>query len=779
MADENVHKQFFHVRNLKTKTVTLYPARAHIVREIPNITLAPGQNEIEIYGFATTVDEQSLQIEGAGDLSAAITDITVNAVPNKEHFDDIHDVLEEEESDLEDYEDSTDDSVAVKQAKTFLLQHQSALEKTEEEINSAEAQLAALAGYISSLTAKDADAKNFSDSIVTYYQERRRVARILSDARRTQSAQQELCNRKEWELRKVEKAERLQNKDAIATKMKERNKRQRERQERRAEAMRKRKELAAYWPVNVYRVVVRLETSIDTPGPSRRNSITTPIDGAPEPSEKAMKEPNRSVGLSISYVTSGAFWLPRYDLNISSIHKSAQITYRAEVRNGTTETWKNAKVILSTSQTSYSGLEDKVPTMNAWQVTLNRNGLENALLSNAEAFQLASRKNIALQSYAQARHAAHAPTGFNAISSSAHTSKSKAPRDHRTSFGMTSSYAAAAAPPPPPPLPSFAAPPPPPSFQMQQSQQAQQVQQPQFVLNSGVSSATTSKRMMGGNLFGSMRGAPHQAENTSADEGSSTLNEEVATLFGQPQREELDFEESAWEDYGLTATYELPGIRTLEPSSLARRHKIATLNATNILLNHIAVPKLRAAAFLRAKIRNPSSTVTLLKGNAGITLDGSFLGNIPLQRVSPNQIFNISLGVDPAIHISYPKPTLHRSTQGIFSKERSNVFSRSISISNTKPVPVELLVLDQVPISQDERLRIDVLQPRGLFKEGDAVRCGQPANEASNKPWGKATATFKKDGEISWTADIEKGQACIFKFEYEAKMPSTDFLANA
>ena len=39
MAEESVHKQDFDVRNLATRNVTLYPARAQIVREINDITL--------------------------------------------------------------------------------------------------------------------------------------------------------------------------------------------------------------------------------------------------------------------------------------------------------------------------------------------------------------------------------------------------------------------------------------------------------------------------------------------------------------------------------------------------------------------------------------------------------------------------------------------------------------------------------------------------------------------------------------------------------------------
>lgn len=39
MADDTTHKQVFNIRKVATRSVTLYPARAQIVRDINNITL--------------------------------------------------------------------------------------------------------------------------------------------------------------------------------------------------------------------------------------------------------------------------------------------------------------------------------------------------------------------------------------------------------------------------------------------------------------------------------------------------------------------------------------------------------------------------------------------------------------------------------------------------------------------------------------------------------------------------------------------------------------------
>jgi uncharacterized protein (TIGR02231 family) len=260
------------------------------------------------------------------------------------------------------------------------------------------------------------------------------------------------------------------------------------------------------------------------------------------------------------------------------------------------------------------------------------------------------------------------------------------------------------------------------------------------------------------------------------------------TSFSLDTVKMLEFSESTWEDNGLTTTYEIPQPRTLPPSSQTRRHKIASLTAPNITLSHTAVPKLRSSAFLQAKIRNPSSNITLLKGTAGVTLDSSFLGNMDLPRVSPGQVFQLSFGVDPAIQISYPKPSIKRTTQGIFSKESSQVFTRNIWITNTKSVPVDVIVLDQIPVSEDEHLKIDITFPRGLIKEGDVVNAGISSKEAvagttspasisksaESLKWGSAVARLKKNGEVAFAAKLESGRGCLLKLEYEARLPSND-----
>jgi Domain of unknown function (DUF4139)/N-terminal domain of unknown function (DUF4140) len=798
--EETIPKQAFHLQDLSTKCVTLYPSRAYVIREVNNISLSPGQSEIEIYGLGPMVEENSVQIEGTG--QATITDITVDLVPNKDDFFDLYPEDDDfSEDDMSEPENSDSEIVTVKSLSALIKKLDENILAEEDLFKSAQRQLDNLEFYLNSVHNKETavEPQNIASCLKSYQEERDRLFKLKTKSFKAAEDMQKEKTKIVFKKSKADKEERKRKERLAREKEKAKAKKERQRQEKRKEAARVKEERQKFWPNKVYKVVVRLETSIDTPGSSRRNSIDsiTLAKATPESLEKVVPKGGSpmDISLTISYITDSLFWTPRYDLNISSLNKTATIVYRAELSNGTSETFKDAKVTLSTSQTSFTGLDDKPPTMNAWHVTLHKSYAPNVdALVNASASMPISEQvrqtkakskraaNMGWQNkssvapqrstpFEQSQQTAGGPVAF---SNTAHFASNSGGLFGSSSTVPVASNATGGL---------FGAPPPAPMGAMQQVPQVPQVQATMqqhmaAVVERGEALDTLSSRAsnlaLSSSFFGKKESRARQGGgggNRREEESTSDLGAMLAESEGGPGG--LDFEESTWEDDGLTASYDLPGTRTLVPSSVARRHKVATLQATNVQLNHITIPKLRTAAFLRAKIKNPSGSVTLLKGMAGVTLDGSFLGSIPMPRVSPYQLFTIPLGVDPAIHINYPKPTLHRSTQGIFSKEGAHVCSRSIYITNTKPMPVEIIALDQVPVSQEERLRIEILQPRGLTKEGDNVKTGVPLTEGKG-PWGKAVATLKKGGEICWVANIEKSQACILKFDYEARLPSSE-----
>jgi hypothetical protein len=789
--------QTIFVKDLSTRSVTLYSSGAHIVRDLNDLVLKPGINEVEIIGLNPAIDENSVQVDGKG--AATVVDMTVELVPNREVFEEVYpDDDGDETSDEEDdtFEDSDDEPDSVKELSIELKDLKAKSEELTEKLLSAQCRLQSIDAYliVQSKKTTQGDPDDIHKVLKNHEQERGEIFKAIKSATTDIAAVNKKMKRKENEGLRASKEARKTKAALKRLKAKEERQKALKKAEKIKAAQYEKDERLRYWPKQVYKVALQLETNVvHTPTSSRRGSIGSvtlahgSLDGPPPSKEDRSTDSGDTsddtiVSLSLSYVTKEAAWTPRYDIDISSTKKSATIVYRTEFVNHTSETWRDAKISFSTSQTSYQGLNDSVPQMDPWKVKLTKEedtGVDGGLLSNQERWAPRSGKRDGAHFD---RHKYFGRDGQYVPPASKMLIQRPAPVQE---YNMTYSQA----PPPPQPVhqPLQTLPPPPAIY-------AQGLDQPQSMGMTNTSNHALQDYQMQLMLL-------EQQNKKRLMMARQEQDRSEPILPAKPPTEELDiaqmfdfcapleFPEPTWEDNGLTTTYEIPQPRTLPPGSQTRRYKIASLNATDVNLSYIAVPKLRSAVFLLAKIRNPSANITLLKGSAGVTLDGSYLGNMSLPQVSPSQTFQLSFGVDPCIQLSYPKPSTKRSTQGLFTKERTQVYTRNIWLTNSKNCAIDLVVLEQIPISEEERLRIDIISPRGLHAEGDVVEnVGVSAKEAipgatsagvgvkssNSKKWGSALARLKKNGEVAFAVRLEPNAGCLLKLEYEAKMPTSE-----
>lgn len=588
------------------------------------------------------------------------------------------------------------------------------------------------------------------------------------------------------------------------------------------EKLRIKQERQSFWPRSCWSVRITLDAVdlTDTPGSSRRSSIASASDlvkAVPEnsPSPSGADSASYTCDLSLSYVVSNAYWSPSYDLSLSTTSNTALLCFDAQLTNKTSENWSNCKVVLSTSQATFAGLQDAIPTLVPWRVRLGGRGYgaKSSILDSreerAEKEGWKSQQNAweAQKSRAHlygpatiiddflhsssARPASSFPTDTRAASPFHSNSRSGGlfrPPSNETSmavpvavggssslFGSAQNNTNAAAPSEAGRLfggTANATPAPPAGAGLFGTRPALATDQQNVELPHPHAAARRAPSISR-SLFKRSSG-PSQTPNESIPEsqdGPATDDDGATMTEAAP---ELSFQETAFEETGLTTTHELPGLKTLNTSSTASKQRVARISFTNVAFSHTVVAKYKPAAYLKAKLRN-GSKLTLLKGPAGLTLDGSFMGRSTLPRCSAGDDFTLSLGVDPAVEVAYPKPDVKRSTSGIFTKEDSSVYTRSVTISNTRAVagkPINLSVLDQVPVSEDERLRIAVTHPRGLVAGGASVPAGVPGKDGKeNADWGKATAQLKKGGEVSWDVVLNAGRSVKLALEYEVAVP--------
>ena len=672
----------------------------------------------------------------------------VELIPNRENYEDVY----PSDSDDEDAGDSSDEqaesdteSDMIKSLKGEVKKVSDTLKKVREEKASATSRLGILESYGRSLE-KDRP-KDLEACMRAYHEERQKA---FEDFFASEAQSEALTIEHSKLLKKQTKAINAAAKEkerAGKVKAKLAEKKRRARQEKLETKRRIKDERIQFWPRKVFRVVLSLDTNSDmTPASSRRGSIDSLAKPLPEVSSASCQ-----ISISLSYITSSAFWFPRYDLSLNTPTRSGVLVYRAEFCNTTSETWKDAKIILSTSQTSFQGLGEPIPSLTPWRIRLNKmfgsqtDSSSGALVSR---YELECKRKVQVDSVSKANEPRHMLFGLDRVPpppAPTHMAllrcKPSAPATRGGLFGA-------------------------------QQQQAQQTQMSGF----------GSSNMLGnvsGTATASAPGAPMRArEEMSQASEDESFGGNADTII--PDIPELATQESTWAESGLTATYDIPGLRTISPSHTMRRQKIASITLKDVQLSYVVVPKLRAAAFLKARFRNPSS-IALLKGPAGLTLDGSFLGNTNIPRCSAGETFSLSLGVDPSVTVTYSKPVVKRKQTGVFQTEGSGIYTRICTITNTKSNrALEGTVHDQIPISEDERLKVEVIQPSGLRKESDVAKTGTSIVQAGKlaETWGKATATMKKGGEICWDVKIDPGRGVKLMLEYEARFPNHEVVVS-
>lgn len=316
-------------------------------------------------GFTPTADENSIKVDGKG--SATITDMMVELVANPENFEDVYPESDDAEDSEDDQSESDSESNATKALADEKKRNDNLIMEANEEKKAAASRLAMLESYGRSF---EKDRPHDLKSCISAYGEERKKAfeahkesedklKILEKERvkiHRQQAKETRANMKEKAKASKQRSKKLEKKQKLL-------------QEKVAAKRRLKEQRVQFWPRKVYRVTLSLETNSElTPASSRRGSV----ESLTKPTRESSSMEACEVSLSVSYITHSAYWSPTYDLSLDTVSNSGIIIYRAEYCNTTSETWKDAQIILSTSQTAFQGLGEPIPTMLPWHIRLSK-----------------------------------------------------------------------------------------------------------------------------------------------------------------------------------------------------------------------------------------------------------------------------------------------------------------------------------------------------------------------------------------------------------------------
>lgn len=162
-----------------------------------------------------------------------------------------------------------------------------------------------------------------------------------------------------------------------------------------------------------------------------------------------------------------------------------------------------------------------------------------------------------------------------------------------------------------------------------------------------------------------------------------------------------------------------------------------------------AVPKLDKNAFLLARVTNWNE-LNLLPGKANIFFEETYVGQNHLNPDIPTDTLLISLGRDQAIVVKKEKQQTFSEKTFLGGKIRETwVFD--ISIRNNKNRNIDLEVIDHIPVSQNEKITVEIEEISGAELDSES-------------------------GRLRWMINLAPGGTQTYRVKFEVKYPKDGYV---
>ncbi|MBX9926054.1 MAG: mucoidy inhibitor MuiA family protein [Hyphomicrobiaceae bacterium] len=195
------------------------------------------------------------------------------------------------------------------------------------------------------------------------------------------------------------------------------------------------------------------------------------------------------------------------------------------------------------------------------------------------------------------------------------------------------------------------------------------------------------------------------------------------------------------------AVYTVPGRTTVAPTGEAKRVQLLE-EAIEPALTARTVPKSNAKAYLYAKLVLPKSA-PVLPGAVSLFRDGTFVGSGRLPQLAPGEEHELGFGADDNIRVKHAIAEDKRGEKGIISASKTDTRNFKITVKNLHQRPMPVVVLDQIPVSQQQDIKVTL----------------------TSKPAPTKTDLDDKRGVLAWELKLEPDQETVIEHGYQVVWP--------
>ncbi|MDD4033493.1 MAG: mucoidy inhibitor MuiA family protein, partial [Bacteroidales bacterium] len=196
-----------------------------------------------------------------------------------------------------------------------------------------------------------------------------------------------------------------------------------------------------------------------------------------------------------------------------------------------------------------------------------------------------------------------------------------------------------------------------------------------------------------------------------------SFSEEDKSMETKSAAEMNDFFEKTEIQEGSTSfSFLLPGKIDILSDGQPHRFSIATSKAEAKIM-YSSTPIYTQAAYLKATLKNPF-TFPLLAGTMNVFYDQKLAGSTPiLKNILPDDEMNVSLGIDEGIKIERKLQNKYTEYAGVFTRDTKVNYEYKITLTSGKSKPIAIDLIDRIPVSRNEKIKITVDSPKNQEAE--------------------------------------------------------------
>ncbi len=223
---------------------------------------------------------------------------------------------------------------------------------------------------------------------------------------------------------------------------------------------------------------------------------------------------------------------------------------------------------------------------------------------------------------------------------------------------------------------------------------------------------------------------------------------EAAAPAEPSMAQEIQNQEVVMDVGGFQATYKIPA-RVSVANTGETKSVVMGKDQFSVDLSAYTVPRLDPAAYLIANFKLDGE-VTYLPGPVLLSRDDAYIGRGYMPMLAPGDAHDLSFGQDDFVLVERVETDKKEGESGLISASLTDQRSASTTVKNLHNFPMDVKVLDRLPVSNHEDIKVRMLS-------GSTV----PTN----------TNVDDQRGIVEWVLALDEGEETKIDFGYTVSWP--------